>query len=128
MIKPSVGFFSIGVHVVKNTADWEIALQELNIDRLRSIYPQNVLDTSTFLIEDYIEGEEFAVDCYFNNEGEVVILNILHHLFSSGADTSDRVYTTSKDIILQYTEIFGGFLGAQGRYIGPDYSDRGQPA
>ena len=115
VIKPSVGFFSIGVHVVKNTADWEIALQELNIDRLRSIYPQNVLDTSTFLIEDYIEGEEFAVDCYFNNEGEVVILNILHHLFSSGADTSDRVYTTSKDIILQYTEIFGGFLQNLGR-------------
>jgi hypothetical protein len=115
VIKPSVGFFSIGVHVIKDTADWENALQELNIDRLRSIYPQNVLDTSTFLIEDYIEGEEYAVDCYFNNEGEVVILNILHHLFSSGADTSDRVYTTSKDIILQNRIRFGDFLQALGR-------------
>jgi ATP-grasp domain len=115
VIKPSVGFFSIGVHVVKDMADWEIAREELNIERLRSIYPQNVLDTSTFIIEDYIEGEEFAVDCYFNNEGEVVILNILHHLFSSGADTSDRVYTTSKDIILKYIENFGGFLQTLGR-------------
>lgn len=115
VIKPSVGFFSIGVHVVKNTADWETAREELNINKLRSIYPQNVLDTSTFIIEEYIEGEEFAVDCYFNNEGELVILNILHHLFSSGADTSDRVYTTSKDIILQYSEIFGGFLQTLGR-------------
>lgn len=115
VIKPSVGFFSIGVHVVKNSADWDTAREELNIDKLRSIYPQNVLDTSTFIIEEYIEGEEYAVDCYFNNEGELVILNILHHLFSSGADTSDRVYTTSKDIILQYTEIFGGFLQTLGR-------------
>ena len=43
-------------------------------------------------------------------EGEVVILNILHHKFSSGADTSDRVYSTSKEIILQHKDAFGQFL------------------
>ncbi len=115
VIKPSVGFFSIGVHVVKDEADWEIALQELNIDRLLTIYPQNVLDISTFILEEYIEGEEYAIDCYFNNEGEVVILNILHHKFSSGADTSDRVYSTSKEIILQHEDDFGEFLQKIGR-------------
>jgi len=115
VIKPSVGFFSIGVHVVRNLSDWKLALEELNVERLLSIYPKNVLDTSSFIIEDYIEGEEFAVDCYFNNEGEAVILNILHHLFSSGADTSDRVYTTSKKLILKYSEIFGIFLQTLGR-------------
>jgi len=114
VIKPSVGFFSIGVHIVKDKSDWDLAREKLDMERLRSIYPQNVLDTSTFIIEEYIEGEEFAVDCYFNSEGEVVILNILHHLFSSGADTSDRVYTTSKDLILKYAEIFGGFLQTLG--------------
>lgn len=115
VIKPSVGFFSIGVHVIRNLSDWNLAMEELNVERLRSIYPKNVLDTSSFIIEDYIQGEEFAVDCYFNDKGEAVILNILHHLFSSGADTSDRVYTTSKNTILKYSEIFGGFLQALGR-------------
>ncbi|MEA3462919.1 MAG: ATP-grasp domain-containing protein [Bacteroidota bacterium] len=110
VIKPSIGFFSIGVHVVKNASDWEVAKKELNYGSLRSIYPRNVLDTSTFIMEEYIEGEEFAIDCYFNNTREVVILNIMHHRFSSGADTSDRVYTTSKDIIHTHLERFRSFL------------------
>lgn len=118
VIKPAVGFFSIGVHVVKNGADWEIARKELNYQNLKSIYPRRVLDTSRFIIEEFIEGEEFAIDCYFNHEGEVVILNILHHKFSSGADTSDRVYSTSKDIVLQYLSSFTSFLQAIGDKAG----------
>ena len=118
VIKPSVGFFSIGVHVVKNEADWEHARRELNYENLESIYPKLVLDTTTFIIEEYIEGEEFAIDCYFNNEGDVVILNILHHQFSSGADTSDRVYSTSLDLVLQYKSSFEAFLQSIGQKAG----------
>lgn len=118
VIKPSVGFFSIGVHVVKTEADWEVARRELNYKNLESIYPRIVLDTTTFIIEEYIEGEEFAIDCYYNNEGEVVILNILHHKFSSGADTSDRVYSTSLDIVLQYKNSFEAFLQSIGQKAG----------
>jgi len=118
VIKPSIGFFSIGVHVVKNTSDWDAARKDLNYDRLKSIYPPNVLNTSTFIIEEYIEGEEFAVDCYYNRSGDVVILNILHHRFSSGADTSDRVYTTSKDIVQSHLEKFRSFLQTIGEQSG----------
>ena len=118
VIKPSVGFFSIGVHVVKNQADWELARKELNYENLKSIYPGNVLDTSTFIMEEYIEGEEFAVDCYFNSEGKVVILNILHHLFSSGDDTSDRVYSTSLDMVHQFKSSFEAFLQSIGQKAG----------
>ena len=91
VIKPSVGFFSIGVHVIRNRSEWEMALMELNPEKLKTIYPRNVLDTTIFIMEEYIEGEEYAIDCYFNHTGEVVILNILHHKFLSGSDTSDRV-------------------------------------
>lgn len=118
VIKPSIGFFSIGVHVVKDMKDWKAAREELNYDKLKSAYPLNVLNTSTFIIEEYIEGEEFAVDCYYNQEGEVVILNILHHRFSSGADTSDRVYTTSKDIVRRNLEPFRSFLQSIGQQAG----------
>jgi hypothetical protein len=118
VIKPSVGFFSIGVHVVKNESDWDTAKKELNFNSLKSIFPSDVLDTSTFIIEEFIQGEEFAVDFYYNNEGEAVILNILHHMFSSGTDTSDRVYSTSKDIILQYKNSIGDFLNSIGKRVG----------
>lgn len=110
VIKPSVGFFSIGVHIVHNKADWQTAQKELNYDNLKNIYPKEVMDASTFIIEEYIEGEEFAIDAYFNKEGEVVILNILHHAFSSSTDVSDRIYSTSKSIILKHKENIESFL------------------
>ncbi|MDA3952022.1 MAG: ATP-grasp domain-containing protein [Bacteroidales bacterium] len=118
VIKPSLGFFSLGVHIVHNLKEWNIVKNELNFKTLQSIYPTEVLDTSNFIIEEYIEGEEYAIDSYFNNEGEVVILNILHHKFSSGTDISDRVYSTSKDIILKFKDDIEEFLQAIGDKTG----------
>ena len=114
VIKPSLGFFSIGVHIVHNTNDWNKAKEELNYENLKSIYPEEVLNTSLFILEEYIEGEEYAIDCYFNDTGEVVILNILHHRFSSGTDVSDRVYSTSKNIILNHKNVIEDFLNPLG--------------
>lgn len=117
VIKPSVGFFSIGVHIVKNEEDWENAKKELNAEKLKSIYPENVLNTTHFIIEDFINGEEFAIDYYHDHNGNVVLLNILHHLFSSGNDTSDRVYTTSKEIIEKHTLKIEDFLNSIGKQL-----------
>lgn len=110
VIKPAIGFFSLGVHIIHTKEDWEVAKAELNYENLKSIYPPDVLDTSLFIIEEFIVGEEYAIDCYFNVHGEVVVLNILHHKFSSGTDVSDRVYSTSKEIILQYKNKIEEFL------------------
>ncbi len=110
VIKPILGFFSIGVHIIHTISDWNKAKKELNFKNLQSIFPKDVMDASTFIIEEYIEGEEYAIDCYFDNEGNPVILNILHHKFSSGFDVSDRVYSTSKSIILNYKEAIEEFL------------------
>jgi hypothetical protein len=46
------------------------------------VYFQNVLNTSNFIIEEFIRGEEYAID-YYDNNGDAVLLNVLHHLFSS---------------------------------------------
>ncbi len=118
VIKPAVGFFSLGVHIVHNISEWDNAKKELNLKTLQNIYPAEVIDTATFIIEEYIEGDEYAVDCYFNNKGAAVILNILHHRFSSGTDISDRVYTTSKDIILKYKNDIENFLMPIGKRCG----------
>ena len=117
VIKPSVGFFSIGVHIVKNEEDWIRAKDELNPENLKSIYPENVLNTTNFIIEEFIEGEEYAIDYYYDNNGKAVVLNILHHLFSSGTDTSDRVYSTSKEIIEKHKTGIESFLNKIGERI-----------
>ena len=117
VIKPSIGFLSIGVYIINNENDWIKAKKEITPNNLKSIFPKNVLDTSHFIIEDIIQGEEYAIDYYHNDKGEVVILNILHHVFSSGTDTSDRVYSTSKAIINQYKFEFKQFLSQIGEKL-----------
>jgi hypothetical protein len=66
---------------------------------LKGIYPASVMGDEDFIIEQCINGEEFAFDAYINQQGEAVVLSILKHTFASSEDVSDRVYTTSKDII-----------------------------
>ncbi|MFK5983302.1 MAG: ATP-grasp domain-containing protein [Flavobacteriaceae bacterium] len=117
VIKPAIGFFSIGVHIIHNASDWKNAKKELNIKNLQSIYPNDVMNASTFIIEEYIEGEEFAIDCYFDNDENVVVLSILHHKFSSGTDVSDRVYYTSKNIIQKYKTAIEEFLIPIGKKV-----------
>jgi len=101
VIKPNIGFFSMGVHIIKNESDWKNALKALNteMELVKDLYPLQVMDATEFIIESYIKGEEYAVDCYFDDKGKPVILNILEHQFSSTDDVSDRLYFTSATII-----------------------------
>ncbi|MCF7927683.1 MAG: ATP-grasp domain-containing protein, partial [Spirochaetales bacterium] len=94
IIKPSVGFFSIGVYKVNESSEWSNVVEQIHreVETMPSRFPAEVINTGKFIIEQCIEGEEFAVDAYFDREGRPVILNILKHLFSSGEDVSDRVY------------------------------------
>lgn len=112
IIKPSVGFFSLGVHKVTDFASWQHAKEAIYAQTATtdSSYPVEVLDTAAFIIEECIEGDEFAIDAYFNANGEPVILNILQHLFSSDEDVSDRVYLTSKEIVESNLAPFSAFL------------------
>jgi len=101
IIKPNVGFFSMGVYKVNTKQEWHQSVEAIftEIEQVKDLYPCEVLDTRSFIIEECIEGEEYAVDAYFNETGEPTIVGIYKHTFASEHDVSDRVYTTSKEII-----------------------------
>jgi len=88
IIKPAVGFFSLGVHKVSTDDEWDSVLRSIKteLEEIRGIYPVQVLDAGKFIIEENIEGEEFAVDAYFNRAGKPVVLDILKHIFFSEND------------------------------------------
>ncbi len=117
IIKPAVGFFSLGVYKVEKLSDWEETVQTIlkEIDLIKDLYPPEVLHTGEFIIEESINGDEFAIDCYFNNLGQPVVLNIMKHIFSSGTDVNDRVYITSKEIIENYKNPITIFLTEIGK-------------
>ncbi|PLX12012.1 MAG: ATP-grasp domain-containing protein, partial [Marinilabiliales bacterium] len=116
ILKPAVGFFSIAVHKVNSVEEWYSVLDEIDIEisKLKTAYPREVLDATNFIIEEIIPGDEYAVDCFFNDEGKAVILNIMKHEFSSEDDVYDRVYSTSKEIILNNYTIINEFINKIG--------------
>lgn len=117
ILKPAVGFMSMGVSMVSSHNEWPGTLDAVSreLAALENLYPDSVLDTESFIIEQCIEGDEFAVDAYFNSRGEAVVLNILKHVFASAEDVSDRVYISSKEIIENNLEEFSDFTEKIGR-------------
>ncbi len=112
IIKPNVGFFSMGVYKITDADSWQQTKKAIyaEIAQTKDLYPVEVLNPSTFIIEECIDGEEFAIDAYFNSAGEPVILSILQHVFASDEDVSDRVYLTSQEIITKNLAPFTSFL------------------
>jgi hypothetical protein len=101
VLKPAVGFFSMGVHRVADAAAWSRLVRELpaELAKLCGLYPACVIGLEDFLLEEYLEEEELAVDAYFDGEGRPVVLNVFQHLFAGPEDTSDRVYFTGREVI-----------------------------
>lgn len=116
IIKPAVGFFSLGVYQVENPLEWQAIVLTIKneVELIKNLYPPEVLHTGEFIIEECINGDEFAIDCYFDKSGKPVVLNIMKHIFSSGKDVNDRVYITSKEIIEEFKDIITAFLSRIG--------------
>jgi hypothetical protein len=110
----------MGVHVVDSVDDWPGVLAALRreVSESASLYPDTVIGLDRFIVEEAIEGEEFAVDAYFDSDGSPVVLNVLGHLFASAADVSDRVYITSAELIERWVQPFATFLAEVGRRAG----------
>ncbi len=120
VLKPAIGFFSLGVHVVRDPDEWRRAVQTVHrdVDAISRQYPRQVLNTERFIVEQCIQGREFAVDVFFNATGKAVIVNIIEHLFASAKDVSDRVYVTSSAIMRQWLPRMGSLLEEIGRLAG----------
>ena len=120
VLKPAVGFFSVGVYVINDQAEWKEAIKSIRREREREkeLFPQSVVGLQKYIVEAYIKGTEYAIDAYYDEQGEPVILNIFTHRFASQEDVSDRIYYTSKEIIEQYEEPFKLFLRKMNRKLG----------
>ncbi|BBD08534.1 ATP-grasp domain-containing protein [Desulfovibrio ferrophilus] len=120
IIKPAVGFFSLGVHKVESDEQWPqtVAAIRDEVDSIRSQYPEQVLAVDTFIIEENIPGDEYAVDVYWDEAGQPVILNILYHMFPDENHLNDRVYVTSPDIVREHLAGFTELMDSIGRLAG----------
>ncbi len=117
ILKPNQGFFSLGVYTIHMKEDWIRALEEIQelVKKEKNPFNEEVISHSEYIIEEYINGEEYAVDGYYDEKGNVVILNILKHIFATQNDVSDRLYVTSPNIINTYLQPLEAMLNKVNR-------------
>lgn len=98
VIKPVRGIFGTAVRVVDESTNFDKLSQELG-DEIRKnakVYPGSVLSAGDFIIEDFIEGEEYAVDMFYDSNGEPKIVNIMHHPMPANNAYIHMMYNSSK--------------------------------
>lgn len=120
VLKPNVGFCSMGVYVVDSARAWTEALADIERSEgeWHAMYPESVVGAGEYLIEGYIEGPEFAVDAYYDEAGAPHILNIWRHDFASAEDTSDRLYLSSEHIVDETFDEFSQWLSDVNDIVG----------
>lgn len=120
VLKPNVGYCSVGVYVIETREQWDAALADIreNLAVWRSRYAESALGEGSFIIESYLGGTEYAVDAYFDECGEAVVLDVLRHEFANEADTSDRCYITGPSVIREHAAHFAEWLTEVNKYVG----------
>ena len=98
----------MGVHKVSSHSEWKTTVNTIDkeVEQFAQNFPKEVLSSSSFIVEEIIQGEEFAIDTYFDKNGTPVILNIFQHPFVSEDDVSDRAYISSGKVIKENLKTF----------------------
>ena len=100
IIKPIKGCFGTAVKTIDEKSDLAKIAQEIKIEIAKNsaVLSESVLSQSEFIVEDYIEGEEYAVDMFYDSKGQPHIVNIYFHPIPKHAEYLHMVYYTSKSV------------------------------
>ena len=106
IIKPSLGTASIGIRTVQGQQEWEKAVDSVlrDIDNAKQHLNPAMLNDDSFLVEEFVDGDEFACDGFWDAKGKTVITGIYQHPFASILDVSDTVYYTSAKVVAETIE------------------------
>ncbi|MFH1448784.1 MAG: ATP-grasp domain-containing protein [Candidatus Micrarchaeota archaeon] len=100
-LKPTIGFWSVGITRFSGQEGFNRGIRNAmtEIKEYGKIFDSSIIDSANFLIEEAIDGEEFACDAYFDENGTPVVLGIYCHPFRDKNDTRDLVYYTGKKVM-----------------------------
>jgi hypothetical protein len=101
--KPMIGFMGAAARVIRKDSDLQKIVQEMKeeLAKFAQLYP-NIFSTDV-VIEEYIEGgDEYAVDMYYDEQGEPIIINIYCHPQAKRQEYLQMLYYTNKKVFDQY--------------------------
>lgn len=100
VIKPNRGYFATAIKIVDSGADLSALAKEIETEVARNaaVFAKSVLSDAEVIVEEFIEGEEYAVDMFYSEDGTPVIVNIYHHPIPDNPDYLHALYYTSKAV------------------------------
>lgn len=100
VIKPQKGFFGTAVLEIDAQSDMQQIQQQMHdeVSKNTKLFSEDVITTQSFIIEQFIEGEEYAVDMFYDENGEPVIVNLYHHPMPKHSEYLQMLYYTSKEV------------------------------
>lgn len=120
VIKPVKGVFGTAVRTIDRDTDLTTLAVELQAELSKNVglFSESVLSTSDFIVEQYLEGEEYAVDMFYNNVGVPCIVNICHHpiprnraylhmIYYSSQAVFDDIYVRAKHFFTELNRVLG---------------------
>jgi hypothetical protein len=113
IVKPAVGFMGVGARIIDAATDL-VKLRDTIIQELAKyadIYPG--LFSREVIVEEYISGgDEYAVDMFYGENGEVNIVNIYCHPQARRQEYLQMLYYTSQEIFAKYYQPIVDFFDA----------------
>nr|VFK24159.1 MAG: ATP-grasp domain-containing protein [Candidatus Kentron sp. LFY] len=117
VIKPEKGFFGIGVRTLESPRDIHAIKEEIRkeLEANSRFFPESIFSGERMIIEEFIEGEEYAVDMFYSEEGRPIPVNLAHHPLPRRREYDHVLYYTNHRIfqeIVGRAESFFTRLGA----------------
>lgn len=105
IVKPISGFMGAGARMISINTDLQTISIEIEeeLKKFSGMYPN--IFSNELIIEEYIKGRnEYAVDMYYNEDGNPVIINIYCHPAAKRKEYLQMLYYTNKKIFEDFYE------------------------
>jgi len=108
-VKPIKGYWGSAAFPVDAQTDRVELMHEIEaqLSKRTDIFSEQVVAKDRLIVEEFLEGEEYAVDMFFDESGQPVITNICHHPLPKKLDYLHVVYYTSYEV---YRNLYPKFI------------------
>ncbi len=108
-VKPIKGYWGSAAFPLDAQTDRVALMQEIEaqLAKRTDLFSEQVVSKDRLIVEEFLEGEEYAVDMFFDESGKPVITNVCHHPLPKKLDYLHVVYYTSYEV---YRNLYPKFL------------------
>ena len=99
-VKPIKGYWGSAAHPLDSYTNRQELMDEITrqLQIRTDIFSDHVVAKDRLIVEEFIDGEEYAVDMFFNEDGKPIITNICYHPLPKKLEYLHVVYYTSYDV------------------------------